>query len=278
MDDALSLDDALAWQAGWAVACPQQLHHRLREAAYRDAAEFTAVPKLQAAGGSGAQCVSFFDDRVEHRGKVAGRRVNDAEHLGRRGLLLQGFARLGDQSRVLHRNDRLRRKILQQRDLLVGERANLLSIKNDKPENVAVPAERRHERRAGATEINETTTVLVASTVGFLFLQIENVGDELTFQDARTERSCPRRSGIVSAGLGEGDRHTPYSRALEALAVKRAQLPEGGLTQVHGLFEDRIETGARSLGDELMTPKTSANAASRASASSSRRWRSAIVG
>ena len=46
VDDALSVDDALAWQAGWAVASPQQLHHRLREAAYRDAAEFLAVPKL----------------------------------------------------------------------------------------------------------------------------------------------------------------------------------------------------------------------------------------
>ena len=50
------------------------------------------------------------------------------KHLGGRGLLLQRLARLGDQPRVLHRDDRLRREILQQRDLLVGERPHLLAI------------------------------------------------------------------------------------------------------------------------------------------------------
>ena len=55
----------------------------------------------------------FLQDRVEYRGKVAGRAVDDAEHLCGRGLLLQCLARLGEQSRVLYRNDRLRRKVLQ---------------------------------------------------------------------------------------------------------------------------------------------------------------------
>ena len=39
--------------------------------------------------------------------------IDDAEHLGGRGLLLQGLARLGDEARVLHRDDRLRREALQ---------------------------------------------------------------------------------------------------------------------------------------------------------------------
>ena len=50
------------------------------------------------------------------------------KHLGGRGLLLQSFARLGDQPRVLHRDDRLRREVLQQRDLLVGERPDFLAV------------------------------------------------------------------------------------------------------------------------------------------------------
>ena len=33
-----------------------------------------------------------------------------------------------DQPRVLHRDDRLRREILQQRDLLVGERPHFLAV------------------------------------------------------------------------------------------------------------------------------------------------------
>ncbi len=38
------------------------------------------------------------------------------------------LARLGKQPRVLHRDHRLRREVLQQRDLLVGERPNLLAV------------------------------------------------------------------------------------------------------------------------------------------------------
>ena len=56
------------------------------------------------------------------------------KHLGGRGLLLQGLARLGDQPRVLHRDHRLRREILQQRDLLVGERPHFLAVNAIMPE------------------------------------------------------------------------------------------------------------------------------------------------
>ena len=38
------------------------------------------------------------------------------------------LARLGDEPRVLHRDDRLRGEVLQQRDLLVGERPDLLAV------------------------------------------------------------------------------------------------------------------------------------------------------
>jgi hypothetical protein len=50
--------------------------------------------------------------------EVAGRSIDDLQHLGGRGLLFERLARLGDQPRVLHRDDRLRGEILYQRDLL----------------------------------------------------------------------------------------------------------------------------------------------------------------
>jgi hypothetical protein len=56
--------------------------------------------------------VRFFQNRVEDRGEIAGRRINDLEHLGGRRLLLQCFARLGEQPRVLHRDHCLRGEIL----------------------------------------------------------------------------------------------------------------------------------------------------------------------
>ena len=64
--------------------------------------------------------------RTPARGRRA--RIDDPQHLGGRGLLLQCLARLGDQPRVLHRDDRLRREVLQQRDLLVGERPDLVAV------------------------------------------------------------------------------------------------------------------------------------------------------
>jgi len=41
--------------------------------------------------------------------------------------LLQRFARLGQQPRILQRNDRLRGELLQERNLLVGKRPHLLA-------------------------------------------------------------------------------------------------------------------------------------------------------
>src|SRR3954449_4626136 len=62
-----------------------------------------------------------FQHRLEYRGEVTGRRIDNLQYLGSCGLLLQGLTRLGDQPRILHRDDRLRREILDQRDLPVGK-------------------------------------------------------------------------------------------------------------------------------------------------------------
>ena len=81
-------------------------------------------------GGATLSCRPF-QQGVEHWREVAGRRVNDLQYLGCRGLLLQCLPRLSDQSCILHRDDRLRREVFQQDDLLVGERPHLLSKGRD---------------------------------------------------------------------------------------------------------------------------------------------------
>ena len=74
-----------------------------------------------------AQAVRLLQDCVENRGEVAGRRINDPQHFGGRGLLLQCLTRLGQEPRVFQRNDGLRREILQQRDFFLGECSNFAS-------------------------------------------------------------------------------------------------------------------------------------------------------
>ena len=77
------------------------------------------------------------------------------KHLGGRGLLFQRLARLGDQPRVLHRDDRLRREVLQQRDLLVGERPDFLAVDDDAPKQRVVFAQRHAQHGADAAEIDQ---------------------------------------------------------------------------------------------------------------------------
>ena len=60
---------------------------------------------------------------------------------GGRGLLFQCLACLGQEPRVLDRDHRLRREILQDSAIcLIGKRADLLAIEPDQPENLVVPA------------------------------------------------------------------------------------------------------------------------------------------
>ena len=63
----------------------------------------------------------FFEYRVEDRCEIAGGRVDDLQHLGRRGLLFQRLPRLGDEPRILQRDHRLRREIFEKRNLLLRE-------------------------------------------------------------------------------------------------------------------------------------------------------------
>jgi hypothetical protein len=100
------------------------------------------VKNPEIAGAAVAQTHRPFEHRVEHRRELAGRGIDDTQYLGGCGLLLQCLARLGDQPRVLHRNDRLRSEVLQHRDLLFGERAHFLAVDVDSAEECLVLAQR----------------------------------------------------------------------------------------------------------------------------------------
>src|SRR5262249_13650693 len=60
-----------------------------------------------------------------------GRGGDGLEHVGGRGLLLERFPQLIEEARVLDRDDGLLGEARHQRDLLVGERAHLLTVEID---------------------------------------------------------------------------------------------------------------------------------------------------
>src|SRR5262249_49325247 len=89
-----------------------------------------------------------FDQRLEHRFEVEGRAADDLEHVGGGGLLLQRFAQLVEQPRILDGDHRLRGEILHQCDLLVGERANLLTVDGDRADQLVLLEHRYDENGA----------------------------------------------------------------------------------------------------------------------------------
>src|SRR5262249_22491011 len=83
-----------------------------------------------------AQACRRFNQRLQHRLEVKGRAADDLEHVGGGGLLLQRFAQLVEQARVLDGDDGLGGKILHQLDLLVGEGQYLLAVDADRADQV----------------------------------------------------------------------------------------------------------------------------------------------
>src|SRR5215469_10572261 len=86
------------------------------------------------------------EHRIEDRGEVAGRGIDDLQYFGGRGLLLQSLARLGQEPRILHRDDRLRREILQQCDLLVSEGHNLVTEGRDRAKKHVILAQGHNQK------------------------------------------------------------------------------------------------------------------------------------
>ncbi len=96
-----------------------------------------------------------LDDGIEDRLHVRRRAADDAEHLGCRGLMLQGLAQFRvalleffEQAHVLDGDDRLIGKSLEKRDLLFGKRSNFLAADRDDSNRNTLSQQRRAERGA----------------------------------------------------------------------------------------------------------------------------------
>src|SRR4029077_16362083 len=72
------------------------------------------------------------------------------------GLLLQRLAGLGDKASIFHWDPRLRREILQQRDLLVRKGPDFLAIGGNVAEERAVLSERYVHNRANALQVGSS--------------------------------------------------------------------------------------------------------------------------
>src|ERR1051326_5213283 len=112
-DHVVDLDKALAAKEPqwWALGprrdrLAQQLRQRAFNPAHRYCPEGAAFMKLQAAKCDAAEVVGFLQDRVEYRGEIAGRGIDDAQDLGGGGLLVERLREFG--GAVAHRSEERR--------------------------------------------------------------------------------------------------------------------------------------------------------------------------
>src|SRR5262249_36143827 len=100
----------------------------------RDPTKGIAFTKIQSAKPCLANLRGVLKDRVKNRVEVPWRGAKNPEHPGVRGLLSKGFAQLIKKPGILDGDDGLRGEFLGQLDLVIGERAHLLVIDGDDPD------------------------------------------------------------------------------------------------------------------------------------------------
>jgi hypothetical protein len=84
-----------------------------RDAALSSGVEALSVVCIERAKRRPAQPHRLLKQRIEHWREITRRSIDDLQHLRSGGLLLQRLARLGQEPRILHRNDCLRGEVLQ---------------------------------------------------------------------------------------------------------------------------------------------------------------------
>jgi len=183
------------------------------------------------------QCL--VEDRVEHRCQITGRRIDDLQYLGGRGLLLQRLTRLGQQPRVLHRDHRLRREILKQCDLFLAERAALEAIGADIAEQPAVLPQREHEQGA-ETSLPRGARSRAVPRRPVQYRCIGHMNQALTAQQLvlRPARFRPKR---LPQQIGKRRRQFVCRHGAEVLAIIGHQSPVRRAAQRMRLLQYRVE-------------------------------------
>ena len=186
-----------------------------------------------------------LDQRLQHGLQVECRAADHLEHIGGRGLLLQGLAQLAKQAGVFDRDDRLGRKILQQFDLLVAERMHFLPVHIYAP-IISPSFSIGTSQSACGAFFDKTNDARVFCEIGHIGSQIGHA-DDLSSIDKSAERNlwmvAQIELGILPPEFSVAflvlDRHRPE------FGPSRKKIAVGGVANArrvrqHGI-EDRLE-------------------------------------
>src|ERR1700736_863470 len=119
-----------------------------------------------------AKAAGRLHQRVQHHRQIEGRAADDLEHVGGGGLLLQRFAQLVEQPRVLDGDDGLIREGVDQGELLVGKGSNLSPPHRNHTNENTFATHRHTEKGPDATD---TRSFGVLGTPVRIGLRIEDL-------------------------------------------------------------------------------------------------------
>jgi hypothetical protein len=144
----------------------------------------------------------------------------------------------GQEPCILHRDDRLRREILQQRNLLVGERSDLASAKRKATKGSPVFHQGDECSSANASGLDREPCERISRLIGRLRCQVGDLENAVAI-------SQPLLIGVDLSRLpelaGNFGRHAGGGSRILAVAVKYLQGALCGPAQPHCLFDDRVE-------------------------------------
>src|SRR5262249_41311395 len=183
-----------------------------------------------------AQPRSGLDERIEHRPQVERGATDDLEHVGSGCLLLQRFAQLVEQPRVLDGDDRLGGEIAEQLDLFIAEWPDLLAIDHDRSNQVLVLQHRHGEDGPGTGKVHRGDTYRIALGISVLRGDVGNVNDLFGGGEATDSGLWPRPNRTVLPQLGVRRRGIMQRNNPETLGITEEQVPEIRLANAHRVF------------------------------------------
>src|SRR5215831_4531621 len=182
-------------------------------------------------------------ERVKHRLQIESRAADDLEDVGGGGLLLQRFPQLVEQPGILDGNDGLVGETLDQLDLLVGERSNLLPKNVDNTNQLALFEHRDREHCSKAAQFNGFDDRSKPFSVGLRCPDVRDLDDLLRAGDLPERRAWmwSERFAPARARLAVARRRIMRGNHAEGVRFAEIQRAELGVTGAHGIFQHGLE-------------------------------------
>ena len=195
-----------------------------------------------------AQRLRELGQRGEHRFQIECRAADDFQHVGGRGLLLQGFAEIVgafaqffEQSGVLDGDHGLTGEIGDEFDLFAGEGPHFLSIDRDRADHFVFPEHRHCHKGPCSREIGDGDGGGIALKIGCVRPHIFELDSLLG-----SGRDAHGALGLRPKGLwrfAECRRHVMERDVAEAVSIIQAHHTEIGAADAGRIFQHLLENG-----------------------------------